>query len=122
MVKQLNGEYRVKNEDLRPLYEDVLDLSRQFTGGITFVHVRRAQNKRADQLCNEALDGKRLSMRLDKPAVAAPPVTPPEPKDDLSSKAIALLRTAGTPSPEAVWKQLAELLREHWLAHLDPRD
>src|SRR6266571_5110492 len=31
MVKQLNGEYRVKNEDLRPLYEDAVELRGQFT-------------------------------------------------------------------------------------------
>lgn len=103
MVKQLNGEYRVKNEDLRPLYEDALDLRKQFTGGVRFVHVRRAQNQRADELCNEVLDGKRLER-----------VTlPPPPKNNLDAKAIALLREAGTPSPERVWERLSHLLREH---------
>src|SRR5438132_8586084 len=59
MVKQLNGEYRVKNEELRPLYEEAIELRHQFAGGVSFVHVRRGQNQRADELCNEALDGKR---------------------------------------------------------------
>lgn len=58
MVKQMNGEYRVKNEDLRSLYEQACALRRRFEGPVTIRHVRREQNKRADQLCNEALDGK----------------------------------------------------------------
>jgi ribonuclease HI len=124
MVKQLNGEYRVKNEELRPLYEDALDLHRQFTGGVSFVHVRRGQNKRADELCNEALDGLRSCSRVEKPAVATPPTAPKvevpvAPKDGLSAKAVALLRAAGTPAPEVVWKQLARLLREQWLSDLE---
>ncbi|HTU91534.1 MAG TPA: ribonuclease HI family protein [Gemmataceae bacterium] len=59
MVKQMNGEYRVKNEELRGLYEQACTLRRRFEGPVTIRHVRREQNKRADQLCNEALDGKR---------------------------------------------------------------
>jgi ribonuclease HI len=58
MVKQMNGEYRVKNEDLRGLYEQACTLRRRFEGPVTIRHVRREQNKRADQLCNDALDGK----------------------------------------------------------------
>jgi ribonuclease HI len=58
MVKQMNGEYRVKNEELRGLYEQACGLRRRFEGPVTIRHVRREQNKRADQLCNEALDGK----------------------------------------------------------------
>jgi ribonuclease HI len=59
MVKQMNGEYRVKNEDLRSLYEQACTLRKRFEWPVTIRHVRREQNKRADQLCNEALDGKR---------------------------------------------------------------
>jgi ribonuclease HI len=59
MVKQMNGEYRVKNEELRGLYEQACQLRKCFDGVVTIRHVRREQNKRADQLCNEALDGKR---------------------------------------------------------------
>ncbi len=103
MVKQLNGEYRVKNEDLRPLYEDAVALRKEFAGGVRFVHVRRAQNQRADELCNEVLDGRRNGRRATPPA---------PPTDDLATKAIALLREAGTPSPEAAWERLARLLRD----------
>jgi ribonuclease HI len=58
MVKQMNGEYRVKNEELRSLYEQACALRRRFEGPVTIRHVRREQNKRADQLCNDVLDGK----------------------------------------------------------------
>ncbi len=59
MVKQMNGEYRVKNEELRGLYDQACSLRRRFEGPVTIRHVRRVQNKRADELCNQALDGKR---------------------------------------------------------------
>jgi ribonuclease HI len=55
MVKQFNGEYAVKNVDLKELYEEALALARRFDA-VTLQHVRRADNKRADRLCNEALD------------------------------------------------------------------
>jgi ribonuclease HI len=58
MVKQMNGQYRVKNEELRSLYEQACALRRRFDGPVTIRHVRREQNKRADQLCNEVLNGK----------------------------------------------------------------
>ncbi len=62
LVKQMKGEYRVKNEELRGLFQQAQELAKQFTGGVTIRHVRREQNSRADALCNEALDGKRLPM------------------------------------------------------------
>src|ERR1700730_5607079 len=58
MVKQMRGEYRVKNEELRDLYEQARELAGLFPP-VLFQHVRREQNSRADALCNEALDGKR---------------------------------------------------------------
>src|SRR5215218_6920430 len=57
MVKQMNGEYRVKHPDLLPLFEEAKGLRRKFEA-VTLTHVRREQNKRADQIGNEALDGK----------------------------------------------------------------
>lgn len=59
MVKQMNGEYRVKNAELRDLYEQACALRQRFEGAVTIRHVRRALNKRADELCNQALDGKK---------------------------------------------------------------
>ncbi|VTS03689.1 ribonuclease h : Ribonuclease H OS=Thermosediminibacter oceani (strain ATCC BAA-1034 / DSM 16646 / JW/IW-1228P) GN=Toce_0936 PE=4 SV=1: RVT_3 [Gemmata massiliana] len=57
MVKQMSGAYKVKNEDLRPLYEEACQLRRQFEQ-ITITHVRREQNTRADAIGNDALDGR----------------------------------------------------------------
>jgi ribonuclease HI len=57
MVKQMNGEYKVKNEDLRGLYEEACRLRKQFDK-VTITHVRREQNRRADAIGNDALDGK----------------------------------------------------------------
>ena len=136
MVKQMNGEYRVKNEELRPLYEEAVRLRRQFKQPVTFRHVRREQNKRADELCNQALDGRRTNSR---PAGAKPPAEPLPPRaverpvssaaaPGLHEQAIACLRAAAeawaggarSPSAEEVWQQLTALLQKHWLAQLTP--
>lgn len=56
MVRQMRGEYRVKNEGLQPLYQQAQELVRQL-GDVTFEHVYREDNTEADRLCNEALAG-----------------------------------------------------------------
>jgi len=135
MVKQMKGEYRVKNEELRDLYDDAQKLARQFQGQVIFRHVRRAQNSRADALCNEALDGKRfggprpLGEAIELPEEPPlPPVadTPTVPElrltaETLRSHALACLWQAaaswGTgvaqPTPEEVWEQLVGVLEKH---------
>jgi ribonuclease HI len=55
MVKQMNGEYRVKNPGLQPLYTEACALVRKI-GRVKFEHVRREMNKDADRLANEAMD------------------------------------------------------------------
>jgi ribonuclease H / adenosylcobalamin/alpha-ribazole phosphatase len=55
MVKQMRGEYRVKNEALRDLSVQASRLAREL-GPVSYKAVRREQNKLADQLVNEALD------------------------------------------------------------------
>lgn len=54
MIKQLNGIYKVKNENIKPLYLQVQKLIPNFSS-IKFTHVRREFNKRADHLANLAL-------------------------------------------------------------------
>jgi len=56
VVRQLNGNYRVKHADMIPLYRRVLDLIQRFES-VTFEHVPREQNVEADRLANQALDG-----------------------------------------------------------------
>ena len=55
LVKQLRGEYRVKNLGLQPLYQDARALISR-VGRVTFEHVRRESNKEADRLANLAMD------------------------------------------------------------------
>lgn len=55
VVKQLNGEYKMKNEDLKPLFNKIIDLKRNFLD-ITFNYIPREENKSADKLVNNALD------------------------------------------------------------------
>ena len=55
LVKQMKGQYRVKNQGLQPLYEEAVSLARK-VGRVTFEHVRREFNKDADRLANEAMD------------------------------------------------------------------
>ena len=55
MVKQMRGEYRVKNKDLQELFLDASRAARE-VGTVTYTHVRREHNELADRLVNEALD------------------------------------------------------------------
>ena len=55
LVKQLNGEYRIKNEKLQPLFIEVWNLKQDFKS-VTFTHVPREKNKEADAQVNKALD------------------------------------------------------------------
>lgn len=55
MVKQMQGQYKVKSEDLRPLFERAKKMSLGFES-FHINHVYREQNREADALANEALD------------------------------------------------------------------
>ena len=55
VIRQVTGRYKVKSPGLLPLYQKVLELSGRFDR-ISFEHVPREQNKRADALANMALD------------------------------------------------------------------
>jgi len=55
LVKQMNGEYRVKNAALQDLSIQASRLAREL-GKVSYTAVRREHNKLADQLVNEALD------------------------------------------------------------------
>lgn len=55
VVKQLKGEYKVKNKDLAPLFLEIHNLSCSFNR-ITYTHIPRELNSVADKLANEAMD------------------------------------------------------------------
>jgi ribonuclease HI len=56
LVKQMRGEYKVKNEALRELSDEAARLGRQLRS-VSYTAVRREHNELADRLVNEALDG-----------------------------------------------------------------
>jgi ribonuclease HI len=55
MVKQMRGQYKVKSEELKPLFERAKKISQTFES-FQIIHVYREQNKEADALANQALD------------------------------------------------------------------
>jgi ribonuclease HI len=121
LVKQMSGEYRVKNEDLKWLSDEARGLMKEFQS-VRLTHVPREQNKRADELCNQALDA------LKPKKAAAPPAEEPagpRPKKQVGdgavrADAIECLASAracwqrgeAVPSPELVWDQLWSILEE----------
>jgi ribonuclease HI len=55
IVRQLTGSYRVKSPDLRPLYQQVMFLTKRLAE-FRVTHVKRALNGHADALANRVLD------------------------------------------------------------------
>src|SRR2546422_7318648 len=69
VVKQINGEYQVKNEGIRLLY----DCAQRWIALIphfTIRHIRREQNKEADALANLAMDKRRCSVTWEENSVS----------------------------------------------------
>lgn len=55
LTKQLNGEYKVLDENIQPLFLEIWNLKLDFQG-VIFKHIFREENREADQLVNAALD------------------------------------------------------------------
>lgn len=55
LVRQMNGMYRVKSADLRPLFECARAMAAQLPH-LEIKHIRREQNRDADRLANKAMD------------------------------------------------------------------
>ena len=55
VIKQVRGEYKVKNAGIKPLHAEVLSALEPFDEW-TIEHVRREENSEADALVNQALD------------------------------------------------------------------
>jgi ribonuclease HI len=56
IIEQMKGNYKVKNEGLKPLYLKAKLLVMQI-GDVSFEHVRREHNTEADRLSNVGMDG-----------------------------------------------------------------
>jgi ribonuclease HI len=57
VVRQINGEYQVKSEGLKPLYNIAMAYLKKFSS-YSISHVKRNGNKVADRLANEGIDSK----------------------------------------------------------------
>jgi formyltetrahydrofolate-dependent phosphoribosylglycinamide formyltransferase len=63
LVKQLNGQYKVKSDNIRPLFEQAVEMLNGFERW-EIKHIVREKNKRADELVNKALDaGRDIEMK-----------------------------------------------------------
>jgi ribonuclease HI len=81
LVKQMRGQYKVKSEDLRPLFERAQKMSKAFDS-FRIEHVYREQNREADALANEALD----ETEGGKPKLPATPKSASSAKSETSAK------------------------------------
>jgi len=129
LVKQMNGDYKVKNLELQELYREAIHLRKEFDQ-VTLNHVRREFNKDADRLCNQALDGRprRRGGKNDPAPVAPQQVSKPIRKFaarapiELELEGMALLNAVAkswaahgpdAPKPFEVWDQLWAMIEEH---------
>ena len=76
VVEQMSGNWKIKHVDMKPL---ALEANRLAPFGTTYTWVPREQNKHADRLANEALDGKRNGVTV---AVREQDVPPTEAADE----------------------------------------
>lgn len=63
LVKQLNAEYKILNENIQPLFLEIWNLKFDFKR-LKFKQISREKNKQADRLANEALDAKSKTQSL----------------------------------------------------------
>ena len=114
LVKQMNGEYRVKSDDLKPLYAEATERLKAFHR-VTIRHVRRDQNARADALGNAALDGQPL-----RPNGASAALDFREQGLDCLRRAAVSWARGDTrkPTPEEVWEELSRIFQR---AGMPPR-
>jgi ribonuclease HI len=57
VVRQINGQFKIKNTALRPLYQRVVQLIGRLES-FSITYIPREQNRQADALANRALDGR----------------------------------------------------------------
>lgn len=54
VIRHMLGRYKVKSDNLIPLYKEAKELEKQFNR-VKYIHVYRTENKKADELSNEGL-------------------------------------------------------------------
>src|SRR5687768_6531827 len=98
IVRQMNGEYRVKNADLRPLYEEAQDLISEFDEA-RIEHNYREDNSLADKLANLAMDRKRDVTDVDEAPLEAPEAVATQKGDRFACPRCGCEIDVRTPSP-----------------------
>ena len=63
VVKQLNHEYKIKDEGMQKLFINVWNLTLDFDS-VKFIHIPREKNKLADEMVNRELDGREKKKSL----------------------------------------------------------
>jgi ribonuclease HI len=121
MVNQIKGLYKVKNEGLRPYHEHARRLLREFESW-EIRHIPRADNSRADRLCNEALDSAQGKSSAPAARSGARTVQANDARvEAVRAEAIDCLRAVAAawargnpqdPKPEQVWDQLWTILED----------
>lgn len=121
LVKQMSGEYRVKNEELKALFDEANDLKKKFSK-VMITHVRRELNKRADELCNITLDKetkkepKATKVSTPKSVKQVTAVSDGRVRADclecLESAKACWSRGENLPDADMVWDQLWSILEE----------
>lgn len=116
LVRQLSGAYRVRAEHLQPLHQQVRRLVGAFER-VTFEHVPRGQNRRADELANQGADANAGEVTAGSPAnagvqvglgslegfegAAVPAGAGADTAVAAAAAAAAVAKTDGAPVPEA---------------------
>lgn len=135
VVEQMNGRWKIKHPDLRPLARQAVKLAESFAA-VEYRWVRREDNAHADRLANEAMDaaaaGRQWSRRRTADRASAPerpePTAPgqaPEAEAD-AAHAVEAVRTpaaetvgtpaAGTERPEATERERPQRAGTGWMA------
>jgi len=58
VVEQINGNYKIKQDHIKLFIAQIRQMILQMRLNISFIHIRREENKLADKLVNQALDRK----------------------------------------------------------------
>ena len=62
MIKQMKGEYKIKNPSIQKLFIEAWNRKIDLKIKVEFIAIPREENKEADTLANKALDQKRLDI------------------------------------------------------------
>lgn len=85
LVRQMRGEYRVKNPGLQGLHKEARRLVDRFDR-VSFEHVPREMNREADRLANLAMDEAEASSGVRGPESGVEPVTPSVPAANTATR------------------------------------